>query len=157
MRGPPEQWDAAIKEGIAANRMALAYLKKQAIVQVDRIGIMGLSEGGLVAMWTLFGIADFKAAVLISPANISRSPSYWFKLAYLNLNVDTIRSPVFLAVGKNDIPIIKLNCRLLIPKMKDLNNPFEYKYYPGDHAWFKTIRAELWEDTIDFLKANLTK
>ncbi len=56
-----------------ANRMALAYLKKPPIVQVDRIGIMGLSEGGLVAMWTLFVVADFKAAVLISPANISRA------------------------------------------------------------------------------------
>jgi dienelactone hydrolase len=155
MGGPPREWNAAIKEGMAVTASVLRFLKQQPNVDSQRFAIVGFSEGGLITLWSVFGRTDLRAIVLMSPANIGKSPQFQFKVAAKR--IDEIETPVFLTLGKSDIKKIIHNCKdIFIPKMNRLNKHIEYKVnYPGDHKWFHKVRSEYWKDVISFLNKYL--
>ena len=152
----PDQLTNALKEGIAITSSAIQFLKSQPTVQEDNIGIIGFSEGGLITLWSSFEQQQLKAFVLMSPADITKSSEFCFREACKK--VETIKAPVFLTLGKNDIPVIIENClNLFIPRMKQLDKEIEYKIdYPERHIWFHKVRREYWNDIILFLNKKLS-
>ena len=155
MGGPASEWNNAVVEGLDVINSALDFLKKQANVDGHRIGIIGFSEGGNITLWSALEQKDFKAIVLMSPANLGKSSKYYFSRVAPKLY--KISAPVFLTLGRSDLPIIIRNCRFtLIPRMKQFNKEIEYKNdYPGDHKWFHKVRNEYWGDIITFLNKKL--
>ena len=155
MGGPPSEWNNAVVEGLEAINAVLKYLKEQSNVDGNRIGIIGFSEGGNITLWSSLEHKEFKAIVLMSPANLGISDEYYFSKALSNLN--KISAPIFLTLGKKDKPIIIKNCTQdFIPLMKKLNKEIESKTgYPGNHKWFYKVRGEYWDDIITFLSKKL--
>jgi len=156
MGGSTDEWTDAIKEGIAITASSIQFLKSQPNVREDKIGIIGFSEGGLIALWSSFEQPHLKAIVLMSPADIGKSSEFRFREA--SKSIETIKAPVFLILGKNDIPVIIANCLdLFVPRMKQLGKEIEYKIdYPGEHDWFHKVRKEYWNDIILFLNKKLS-
>ncbi|MDO8746551.1 MAG: dienelactone hydrolase family protein [Thermodesulfovibrionales bacterium] len=155
MGGPTSEWNNAVVEGLEAINAVLKYLKEQSNVDSNRIGIIGFSEGGNITLWSSLEHKDFKAIVLMSPANLDISDEYNFSKVLPKL--EKISAPIFLTLGETDIPIIFKNCTQdFIPLMKKLNKEIEYKIdYPGNHDWFYKVRAEYWNDIIRFLNKRL--
>jgi dienelactone hydrolase len=151
----PDELTNALKEGIAITSSAIQFLKSQPIVREDKIGIIGFSEGGLITLWSSFEQQQLKAIVLMSPADIKKSSELCFREACKK--VEAIKAPVFLTLGKNDIPVIIENCLdLFIPRMKLLDKEIEYKIdYPERHIWFHKVREEYWNDIILFFIKKL--
>lgn len=151
---PAEEWTEAVEEGFKIINSSIRFLKKQPSVLVDKIGIIGFSEGGLITLFATFDHKQLRAVVLIAPA-LGRSPIYRYSTAVRR--VAEINSPIFLLLGRSDIPGIIDKCtNLLIPKMKGVNKHIEYRIdYPGDHGWFHKVRFEYWDDIIRFLNKNL--
>ena len=59
--------DDAVKEGMKITRTAMTYLKTQQNVNVDKICLIGFSEGALISMWAMAVPNDFTKAIIMSP------------------------------------------------------------------------------------------
>ena len=64
--------DNAVKEGMKITRTAMTYLKTQQNVNVDKICLIGFSEGALISMWAMAVPNDFTKAIIMSPSNQCR-------------------------------------------------------------------------------------
>lgn len=151
---PAEEWTDAVEEGLGAISASIGFLKKQPNVADDRIGIIGFSEGGLITIFSAFEHNDLRAVVLIAPA-LGRSPIYRYSTAIPR--IDEIHSPVFLLLGRSDIPGIIDRCtKRFIPSMKRAGKEIETRIdYPGDHGWFHKVRAQYWNDIVRFLDRKM--
>ncbi len=155
--GTPEQWTAVIAFGIRAVAAARDHLSRRPDVDPARIAIMGFSEGGNVSLWSASLTPGYRAVVLLSPAAISQSPEYRIGAAAREENVARIGAPVFLAVGADDMPIVRGGAeKFLIPNLTKTNSRFRHRIdYPGAHNWFWKVRDEYWKDVADFLREHL--
>ena len=118
---------------------ALQYLQGQPFVQVDRIGLMGWSQGGGVVLLTIndkstgrpAGLAhDFKAAVSFYPGSCSErlqskpftqvDPQSW-----------TTQAPLLVLFGEADTWTPFKPCEAFIAGAKARGNPVELKSYPS--------------------------
>lgn len=151
---PSEEWTDAVEEGLRAISTSIGFLKKQPNVAVEKIGVIGFSEGGLITIFSAFEHNDLRAVVLIAPA-LGRSPIYRYSTAVRR--IDEMHSPVFLLLGRSDIPGIIDRCtKLFIPSMKRAGKEIETRIdYPGDHSWFHKVRSEYWKDIIRFLDRKM--
>ena len=149
-----QEWTGAVKEGSTVIGSAIQFLKNKPHVAIDKIGIIGFSEGGLITVFVASNHKDLRAVVLLSPAASRFSKNRYVTAVHRFIEID---SPVFLLLGMSDLPAIKSRCtNLLIPIMKQMGKDFEYKVdYPGDHGWFHKIRSQYWDDIIRFLNKKL--
>lgn len=143
----------AISGGLAVSNGAIDFLKGRSDVDAEKIGVMGFSEGGLIALWTALKRDDLAAVVLMSPAIMPRAGNWSFKRAARKDYLNHITAPVMLTMGRDDARRIKKNVfKYLIPNMESLGKDFSYRTdYPGDHAWFWEPREEYFNDILEFL------
>jgi dienelactone hydrolase len=118
---------------------ALAYLQAQPWVQPDRIGLMGWSQGGAIALLSINDKsigrpaalkADFVAAVAFYPGACSErlqskpftqvEPQHW-----------TTSIPLLVLFGEADTWTLFAPCEAFISAAKARGNPVELKSYPS--------------------------
>lgn len=151
-----EDFLMGIEQGMRAAGAALAYLQGQAAVDPGRVGMIGFSEGGLVATW-MAGDPRLRAIVIMSPALMRSATTRNIESATVNPRFEENRAPILVTMGSGDERTVMFAVRnFLIPRLRELNKPFQANTdYPGGHDWFYTVRPEYWNDIHAFLSANL--
>jgi carboxymethylenebutenolidase len=148
-------WDEKI---VADMKGAIDYLKGQAFVRSDRIGVTGFCMGGRVTFLTACRNPDVKAAVPFYGGGIGsvmqpgeRTPKAPLEYA------DGLRCPMLLFFGEND-PFIPLDeVAKIKQRLASLKKNAETIVYPGaPHGFFcnerDSYRAEAAADAWERLK-----
>ena len=113
---------------------ALRYLQEQSFIRVDRIGLMGWSQGGGALLFAIraeslgrprdLASPDFRAAIAFYPAACSdrahKAP--W-----------TSTIPLLVLIGERDVWTPAAPCQQLVEGAKGRGSPAEIRIYPG--AW----------------------
>lgn len=151
-----EDFLMGIEQGMRAAGAAIAYLQGQAAIDPGRVGMIGFSEGGLVATW-MAGDPRLRAIVIMSPALMRSAASRNIESATLNPRFEANRAPILVTMGSSDERTVMFAVRnFLIPRLRGLDKPFQANIdYPGGHDWFYAVRPEYWNDIRAFLSANL--
>jgi dienelactone hydrolase len=116
---------------------ALWYLQSQPFVRGDRIALVGWSQGGGVALFSIGAQSlgrpanlpqgDFRAAVAFYPGscNIERQPSDW-----------SSRIPLLVLMGAEDVWTPAAPCQAFLDRAIGRGAPIEMQIYPGAYHTF---------------------
>jgi dienelactone hydrolase len=116
---------------------ALWYLRSQPFVRGDRIGLVGWSQGGGVALFSIGAQSlgrpanlpqgDFRAAVALYPGscNIERQPSDWSSWI-----------PLLVLMGAEDVWTPAAPCKTFLDRAIGRGAPIEMQIYPGAYHAF---------------------
>ena len=144
---------------------ALDSLLSQTDVDVNNIGIIGFSRGGLLTIMTAVSrYYDVKAVVTMAPAAANNT------LANTLLNASSIDDSVLILVAENDTfqdnhVQLALDVRNALDTSTGVRH-IEYTPYDEDgngvvnnlddgHMLFDKVQSPYWDDLIDFLDNNL--
>lgn len=128
----------------------MTYLKQRADVDFNRIGMIGFSKGGYMALEAASKMPELKAVVAMSPAR-PKAPLGKDELA-------KIQAPVLVTLGKKELndEIGQTTLHSVVEILRVLEKNVEFKCeYDGDHQWFYRVRQEYWPDIIGFLNKYL--
>lgn len=147
---------------------ALEYLLTLPFVDPDRVGVGGVSLGGLVSIMAAARDARFKA--VISMAGGYRQSGQggvdegWPLVQGVWKNgAQTIRAPVLILWSKNDMMLHEDEGRQLEKELRRLGKSVEMKVYPAfrDNGHFLFTRAEGYPvyvpDAVSFLEIHLKR
>jgi dipeptidyl aminopeptidase/acylaminoacyl peptidase len=151
----PDTYDATFREDLLELRPSwrriikdgLAFLKSQPEVADDRIGLVGWSLGGSLALPCAAEVAEYKAVVVLS-GYISDAD-----------NPDAIADglpPVLILHGESDDMVPVEYAYRIRDVLEEAGVPYELVVIPGgDHLWRDEQGEEGFERMIQFLKDNL--
>jgi len=144
---------------------ALDSLLSQTDVDVNNIGIIGFSRGGLLTIMTAVSrYNDVKAVVTMAPAAANNT------LANTLLNASSIDDSVLILVAENDtFQDNHVQLALDVRNALDTSIGFRHIEYPpydedgngvvnnldDGHMLFDKVQSPYWDDLIDFLDNNL--
>jgi dienelactone hydrolase len=149
---------------------AIPYLKTVSSVDVDRMGIMGWSLGGIITMVAIGRSRDFRAAVDQAGGALTWRRSGRLRDELLEAADDT-RTPVLLMVARNDRTTDSVTT--LAARLKARNAPHKLVIYDnfvsarsgvrtgagagaGGHAIFGREGISIWlHEVVDFLTDHL--
>ncbi len=147
------QLDSAL-EGLDA-------LRTEPTVDVDRIGVIGFSRGGLLTLQTLITRADqLHAAVICAPAPANGA------LERTLMNVDAVSAPVHVMVSENDqqsmgddvVDHVALSTSVY-DALDSAGKVVEFSIYPpfetDGHRLFFEVRNPWWSDAVSFFDRHL--
>jgi dienelactone hydrolase len=147
-----ENEDDAVAEGLAT---VLAAATRQH--NVLRVSVVGIGEGGLMALWALSQMPDLTTGVVLSTSSLTNGND-----RATSTNMDTfiqigaakwIRAPVLLTVGDRETRTAKRNTtRVSVTLMKAHRRFWYIKNYPEKRRWFHQPRNAYMEDVVAFLK-----
>lgn len=132
------------------NRGVMSYLKQRVDVDFNRVGIIGFSKGGYMALEAASKMAELKAVVAMSPAR-PQAPLGKDELA-------KIQASILVTLGKKELndEIGQTTLHSVVETLRMLGKNVEFKCdYNGDHQWFYRVRSEYWPDIIVFLNKYL--
>lgn len=147
------------------------WLRNQAFVDRDRIGIQGWSYGGYMASLCLAVGADyFKMAIAIAPVSNWRFYDSIYTERYMGLpqdnakgyddyspteNMDKVRGKLLLVHGTADDNVHFQNSVALVKALVEANKQFEFMLYPDQNHGMGTGRYNLFVKITDFVEHNL--
>ncbi len=150
---------------------AAMWLRNQAYVDKDRIGIQGWSYGGYMASLCLAVGADvFKMAISIAPVSNWRFYDSIYTERYMGLpqdnakgydayspteNMDKVRGKLLLVHGTADDNVHFQNSVALVTALVEANKQFEFFMYPDQNHGMGTGRYHLYVKMTAFLEENL--
>lgn len=150
---------------------AAMWLRNQAYVDKDRIGIQGWSYGGYMASLCLAVGADvFKMAISIAPVSNWRFYDSIYTERYMGLpqdnakgydayspteNMDKVRGKLLLVHGTADDNVHFQNSVALVTALVEANKQFEFFMYPDQNHGMGTGRYHLYVKMTAFLQENL--
>jgi len=142
------------------------YLKTLGYVDINRLGVYGMSYGGhmVLSLLTKFpdvfkagvdiaGVADFllNYESLYGPWILGRlgtpdqNQDAYFKSSAINF-IDQMKAPVLILHGTNDPNVTLLQSILLIDRLLEKGKRFEFEIYPGELHFFAKKRS--WVDAF---------
>jgi dienelactone hydrolase len=133
-KSPPVKYDQAMTDAIAA----LAHLRRLPIVRRDRLGVMGLSFGGGVAL-RMAGAAYQKEGAFADGLRAIASFYPWCDRTGREFNSSNlvteglpgdIVTPTMIFIGELDDETRPLPCTERVDRMKTQGKPISYKLYP---------------------------
>lgn len=140
---------------------ALTELRSHPDADTSRIGIMGYSRGGLLALHTaLQRPADLHAIILMAPAPGGGPTTMDNALE----DVSPIAAPVRLLVSENDGPPAQKAdhvdiCQQIKTKLQDAQKEVELTIYPpfrdDGHELFFEVESIYWPDVLSFFSQHL--
>lgn len=145
-------------EHLQSSRDALASLRDHARADTSRIGVMGFSRGGLLALFNAIEQPeDMHAAVLLAPAPGAGSVSLDAALS----DVSTVSLPIALFVSENDTnqaDHVSLNGDVytaLSGAGKEVESTVYGAYCDDGHELFFVVQEPYWSDVLDFFGRSL--
>jgi len=150
-----ENGDDAVAEGLATVLAAATHLHRQH--DVLRVSVVGIGEGGLMALWALSQMPDLTKGVVLSPSSLTNGNG---RAASMNMDTfiqtgaaKSIRAPVLLTVGDRETRTAKRNATLASETLMRAHRRFWYiKNYPEKRRWFHQPHNAYMEDVVAFLK-----
>ncbi len=136
---------------------AVEYVKSLAYVDIDRIGIMGFSRGGLLTFIAITQRADFKGAILMAPA-----PGGHSEFEKTLAEVGKISTPVLILIAEIDtepndlVPLSNQVKEAMEAEGKDVEMILYPPYGEDGHTMFFEI-GDYWRDVQRFWSDNLSK
>lgn len=133
---------------------AIDYVKRLEFVDPDRIGIIGFSRGGILALTTAIERSDLKAIVVMAAAPGRGQAEQVIR------RIDKITAPVLLMVAENDqspadhVRIIKEFKEALERAGKEVNLILYPPFGSDGHEMFFEL-GDYWKDVLKFLKQRL--
>jgi dipeptidyl aminopeptidase/acylaminoacyl peptidase len=133
-------WREIINDG-------LAFLKAQPEVADDRIGLVGYSLGGRLALLCAAEVPEYEAVVGLSAST--------YDLDNLDAVADAL-PPVLLLHGESDDMVSVEEAYKIRDLLEEAGVPHELVVIPGgDHTWREEQGEEGFERMVQFLKDNL--
>ena len=126
---------------------AANHLRRQPFVDPARIGLIGLSLGGMAAMgaassayYRREGSEPFSAIVALYPLCSRKGVTLpeWPNPVDMRFVRDKIVQPLFVQMGEMDELIeggTAADCKPLLDEQKAKGAPLEYVIYPATHSW----------------------
>jgi dienelactone hydrolase len=122
----------ASRERVSDANAARRWLQSQSYVKADHISLLGWSNGGSAALWTVRptaaprdGSADFRSAVAIYPGCRKLRETAW-----------SARVPTLILVGGSDDWTPASTCQQMVAGARDRSARAEIIVYPGAHHEF---------------------
>ncbi len=154
--GPPLEFRTAVEEGVRVHDTALRHLARHARVDRRRLGVIGLGEGALIALWAA-GDKRLGATLIFSPARLRKARHLNLKMASDEARLDHLRAPLFLAMGADGRRAArKIATRRLVSGLRKHKKIFTARLdYAGGREIFDLPRGAYWADAVSFLKLHL--
>ena len=140
---------------------ALSAVQNHVDADPSRIGLIGYSRGGLLALHTAIERpSDVQAVILMAPAPGGGPTNLDDALE----RIESITAPVRLLVAENDGPPAQREdhveiCRSIEAALESAGKGVELTIYPpfGDdgHELFFEVREPYWSDVLSFLETHL--
>ena len=148
------------------------FLKQQAYVDPERIGIMGWSYGGYMTLMGLSTTSAFRAGVAGAPVTDWRlydthyterylgqpGPESTYDVSGVLSHLDTVHGKLLLVHGMADDNVLFTNSTMLMQQLQARNVPFDLMTYPGSkHGLVRasTTGRHFYEMALRFFEREL--
>jgi dienelactone hydrolase len=129
----------ASRERVVDANAARAWLQSQSYVRGDHISLLGWSNGGVAALWTVrltkvppAGTADFRSAVVFYPNCRRLRETAW-----------SARVPTLVLIGSADDWTAASTCQQMVAGAHDRSARVQIVVYPGAHHEFDRANTPL--------------
>jgi dienelactone hydrolase len=129
----------ASRERVVDANAARAWLQGQSYVRGDHISLLGWSNGGVAALWTVrltkvppAGTADFRSAVVFYPNCRRLRETAW-----------SARVPTLVLIGSADDWTAASTCQQMVAGAHDRSARVQIVVYPGAHHEFDRANTPL--------------
>lgn len=129
------QFKVTMEQTIADAFMGLNYLSKHPAVDPDRIGVMGWSKGGIVALYTAMKTLNEQLAE--GQNHFAYHVAFYPYCGYYPKDMRTDGSPIQIQVGEKDDYTDPIHCERFVKRLKDIGvTNVEYiSFTDVGHGW----------------------